>query len=355
MRRINVDKLSSGVMLARTIYSSDGNILLNAGIKLKESYINKFKELGVTEIYIEDEISHDILVSDVIADETRFEARIAIKNAMDNLKYGNNFDVKPIRNVVGKIVDELLCVEDAIINLQDLKTSDNYTFYHSANVCVLSTITGVSLGFNKEKLKQLALGAILHDIGKVKIPNEVLNKPSKLTPEEYEIIKQHSRHGYEILKKSMELSTYASYIALTHHERYNGTGYPLGLKGDEIHEFSRIVAIADVYDAMTSDRVYKKRSNINDTVEYLVGMGHHQFDYEIVRNFIEHISIYPSGSCVSLNTGQIAIVVDVNKKYPNRPIIRIIKDEYGNDLKDMYEIDLTKYNTIIINDVIDDI
>ncbi len=355
MRRISVDKLSSGMVLARTIYSSDGNILLNAGIKLKESYISKFSELGITELYIEDYISQDIVINDVISDETRFEARVAIKNAMDSLKMGNQLDVRLVRNVVGKIVDELMNVKDAMVNLQDLKTTDNYTFSHSANVCVLSVITGISLGYDKERLKQLALGAILHDIGKVKIPLEILNKPSSLTPDEYDAIKKHSNYGYEILKRSVELSTYASYIALTHHERHNGSGYPMGLKSDEIHEFSRIVAIADVYDAMTSDRVYRKRANINDTVEYLIGMGHHQFDYSIVRTFVEHIAIYPSGICVKLNTGETAIVVDVNKRYPNRPIIRIFKDKDGNEVKEMQELDLTKHNTIIIEEIVEDI
>ncbi|MFZ5351742.1 MAG: HD-GYP domain-containing protein [Bacillota bacterium] len=355
MRRIHVDKLNNDMVLAKTIYSSDGNILLNAGIKLKEIYINRFRELGITEIYIDDHISHDIVADDVISEETRFEARIAVKHAMDSMKMRNSLNIKQARNVVGKIVDELMNVPDAMVNLQDLKTTDNYTFNHSANVCVLSVITGISMGYDKERLRQLGLGALLHDIGKVKIPQEILNKPASLTPEEFEEIKKHSSYGYEILKRSMDLSTYASYVALTHHERYNGSGYPLGLRGEEIHEFSRIVAVADVYDALTSDRVYKKRSNINDAIEYLIGMGYHQFDYGIVRNFIEHIAIYPSGVCVKLNTGEIAIVVDVNKKYPNRPIVRIFKDRDGNEIKELNEIDLTKYNNILIEDIIEDI
>ncbi|MGE5630464.1 MAG: HD-GYP domain-containing protein [Caulobacteraceae bacterium] len=355
MRKILVDKVKEGMVLAKTIYSYDGNILLNAGIVLKKSYLQKFKELGICEIYVDDEISHDIVVDDVVSEETRFEARISIKNAMDSIRYGNSLDVKPIRNSVGKMIDELMNVKDTMVNLQDIKSTDQYTFSHSVNVCVLSLITGISMNYDEGKLKELGIGAMLHDVGKVRIPTEILNKPGSLTAEEFEIVKKHTSIGYELLKKSKELSTYASYIALAHHERYDGEGYPLGLRGEEIHELARIVSIADVYDALTSDRVYKKRINVNEAVEYLIGMGDHQFDYSIVRKFIEHITIYPPGTCVLLNDGEKAIVVDVNKKYPNRPIIRILIDKEGIAPKDPIEIDLTKNNSLIITEIIEDI
>ena len=189
---------------------------------------------------------------------------------MDSIRYGNSLNVMPVRNSVCKMIDELMDVSDTMVNLQDLKSNDQYTFSHSVNVCVLSLITGISMKYGEEKLRELGIGAMLHDVGKTRIPSEILNKPGSLTAEEFDIIKKHTSYGYELLKKSKELSTYASYIALTHHERYDGEGYPLGLRGEELHEFARIVSIADVYDAITSDRVYKKRSNINEAVEYFV-------------------------------------------------------------------------------------
>lgn len=355
MRKISIEKVREGMLLAKTLFSIDGNILLNSGIKLKESYINKFKEIGISEIYIDDQISSDIVIDDVVRDETRFEARMAVKRAMDNMVHSNSVDVKPIRNVVGKIIEELLTVRDAVINLQDIKSLDNYTFAHSANVCVLSAITGISMGYDSDRLKELCLGALLHDIGKTKVPYEILNKPGPLTAEEYEEMKKHTKYGYEILKQSSDISVYTSYIALTHHEKYNGEGYPLGLEGKDIHEFSRIVSIADVYDAMTSDRIYRKKINISEAVEYLVSLGNYHFDYEIVRKMIEHISIYPLGTYVSLSTGELAIVVDTNKRYPNRPVVRLVKDANGDFYSSLKEIDLTSNNCILINDVIDDI
>ncbi|MDF2841249.1 MAG: hypothetical protein K0Q99_2021 [Clostridia bacterium] len=355
MRRISVERVREGMELAKTLYSIDGNVLLNAGIKLKESYVRKFKEIGIDEIYINDSLSSDIVIEDIISDETRFEARMAVKRAMDNVMHGNSLDVKPVRNVVGKIVEELLSIKDAVINLQDIKTLDNYTFAHSTNVCVLSAVTGISMGYGEGQLKDLCMGALFHDIGKTKVPNEILNKAGSLTAEEYEIIKKHSRYGYDILKQNMELSAYVGYIALTHHEQFNGEGYPLGLKGKAIHEYSRIVSVADVYDAMTSNRVYRKRLNISEVVEYLVSLGDHQFDYEIVRKMIEHISVFPLGTYVTLSTGETAIVVDNNRKYPSRPVVRLIKDPYGVEYEIFREIDLTSYNNIVISNVLDDI
>lgn len=355
MRKISINLIKEGMELAKAIYTSDGNVLLSAGMKLKVSYIKRLKELNINYIYIEDKISQDIVIKDIISDELKFEARVAVRKVMDNIKLGDKLSTKSIRNCVTNIVDELMSKPSLLVNMEDIRSVDDYLFYHSINVSVLSIITGISLGYTKDKLKDLGMGAMLHDIGKVKLPLEILNKPSDLTLEEYEIVKKHTNIGYEMLKESDDISVYSRYIALTHHEKFDGSGYPLGLKSKEIHEFSKIVSIADVYDAMTSDRVYKKRMKISEVVEYLIGYGNHHFDYEYVRRFIEHITLYPIGSCILLNTKQKAIVVDINNKFPNRPVIRIITDEKGNKLSSFYEIDLTKNNSILIADTIEDI
>lgn len=355
MRRVSVDNLCEGMELAKTIYTSDGNILLNAGMRLKSSYIKRLKELYITEMYIEDEISKDIVVDDIISDEIRFEARVEVRKAMEAIKLGEKLTTRAIRNVVNNIVDELLYKDNLMINLKDIRSNDDYLFCHSVNVCVLSIITGISLGYDKEKLSQLGIGAMLHDIGKIRIPCEVLNKVEKLTEEDFEIIKKHTTYGYEILGESDDVNAYSKVIALTHHERYDGKGYPLGVSDNQIHEYSKIVSIADVYDAMTSDRVYRKRYKISEAIEYLIGLSNYNFDYNLVRSFIEHITVYPIGTCILLNTKQKAIVVDINRKFPNRPIVRIATDEAGDMLKEFIEIDLTKNNSLVIIDEIENI
>ena len=202
VRKVLVDKVKEGMVLARTLYSNEGNILLNSGIILKNSYIVKFRDLGVREVYVEDEISRDIVLKDVISEETRFEARVNIKNAMDSIRYGSSLDVRQVRNSVYKMIDELMDVQDTMVNMQDLKSNDQYVFSHSVNVCVLSLITGISMKYDEEKLRELGMGAMLHDIGKTRVPPEILNKPGSLTTEEFNIIKKHTSYGYEMLKKS---------------------------------------------------------------------------------------------------------------------------------------------------------
>lgn len=354
MRRVLLEKVKEGLVLGKTIYTSDGNVLLSAGMRLKESYIKRLKELNVNYIYVEDNISQDISIEDVISDETRFEARLSIRNAMDSVKLGEKLNTKSIRNVVSNIVDDILEKNDIITNLVDIRSTDDYVFCHSVNVCVLSVLNGVTLGYDREKLKQLGMGAILHDVGKTKVSQEILSKPDVLSNEEYEAVKLHTNYGYDILSESDEFSIYSKYIALTHHERVDGSGYPLGLKGDEIHEFSKIVSIADVYDALTSDRVYRKSVRISDAVDYLIGMSNHIFDYEFVKSFLEQITVYSIGTVVSLNTGEKAIVVDINKDIRNRPVVRIIEDNEGNILDSFFEIDLTKTNSVFITDTIED-
>lgn len=354
MRRVLIEKVEEGLVLGKPIYTSDGNVLLNAGMILKESYIKRLKALNVNYIYVEDNISQDISIEDIISDETRFEARLSIRKAMDSVKLGQKLNTIAIRNSVNNIIDDILGKNDLIVNLVDIRSTDDYTFCHSVNVCVLSILNGITLGYDREKLQQLGMGAILHDVGKTRIPQDVLLKPDILSEEEFEIIKLHTNYGYKILSESDEFSVYSRYIALTHHERVDGNGYPLGLNGNEIHEFSKLVSISDVFDALTSDRIYKKSVKISEAVEFLIGMSNHMFDYEYVKSFMKHITIYPIGTVVCLNTGEKAIVVDINKDLRNRPVVRVIEDELGNYKKSFIEIDLTKTNSVFITDTIED-
>ncbi|HEX3029338.1 MAG TPA: HD domain-containing phosphohydrolase, partial [Clostridia bacterium] len=169
-----------------------------------------------------------------------------------------------------------------------------------------------------------------------------------LTVEEFEEIKKHTIYGYEILKDNKKVSMIASFIAFGHHERFDGSGYPLQLRGDNIHQCARIVAIADVYDALTSDRVYRKKLRPSEVIEYITSLGSHHFDKDIVESFMSFIAVYPVGSGVLLNTQEKAIVVKANKSYPTKPVVRVI---YGKDkikLKTFYEIDLMQNPNVVI-------
>ncbi|TCO68775.1 HD-GYP domain-containing protein [Marinisporobacter balticus] len=355
MFKVNINFLKTGMILAKAIYGSDGQILLNAGVIVKENYIDKLIKLGISSLYIDTKETADIIIEDVICEQNRLEAKNMIRETMNNVYMGGKINTKDVFRAVNNIVDDLLSKKDIILNLSDIKAVDDYTFGHSVNVCVLCLITGIAMGYDREKLEKLGIGAILHDIGKIAIPEEILNKPEKLTDEEYEIIKTHPRLGYEIIKRNPSISSLSAVAVLTHHERYDGLGYPLGKKGQALHEFSKILAIADVYDALTSDRVYKKGIFPHEAIEYLVSMGKHQFDYEIVKIFALNVACYPVGTIVALSTGDQGIVSEVNKSYPNRPKVRYLRNKEGEKYVEIVEVALDTNPSITIIEVLENI
>ncbi|MDI6600523.1 MAG: HD-GYP domain-containing protein [Thermoanaerobacteraceae bacterium] len=348
MRKILLEHAKEGDMIARNIYSSNGNILLSAGMKLTNKYIERLQELGICDIYIDDEMSKDIIIEDVIGEETRIRARKYMAETMEMIKLSRTVDAYEAMKVVDSIMDDILSNPDVMVNLTDIRSVNDYTFAHSVNVCVLSLVLGTSLGYNQLRLRELGMGALLHDIGKNMIPNDIINKQGPLTPEEYELVKKHTTYGFEILKENNNISSLAAYVALAHHERYDGTGYPLGKKGEEIHEFARIVSIADVFDAITSNRPYKKRDNPNNAVEYLISMGGHQFDAKLVPKFLERVAIYPVGTTVKLSDSSVGLVVSVNRYMPTRPVVKLLYDCNGDRVDMGKVVDLMKEPTLFI-------
>ena len=214
---------------------------------------------------------------------------------MNDIKTNKDFEVENIKYAINNLVDEILSSRDIMINLSDLRTVDEYTFSHCVNVAILSIVIGKTIGLNALRLRDLGIGAILHDIGKTQVPNKILNKPASLNDEEIKVMKAHSVLGYELLKKHCEINSLSKGIVLFHHERIDGSGYPFGKAGEDIHLFSRIVAITDTYDAMTSNRVYRSKVSNAQALEFLVGMGNFHYDSDLVKTFMKHINIYPVG------------------------------------------------------------
>jgi HD-GYP domain-containing protein (c-di-GMP phosphodiesterase class II) len=354
VRRVSLDKIRAGAILAKTIITIDGKVLLASGMELTEEYIRKLQANGISEIYIEDEISKDIHVPEVVREEIVNEAKQMVKVMMTKPSIKTSIDGRQVIEIVDKIISSILANKDIIANLCDIRSVDDYTFSHSVNVCILSLIIGIGLGYNGDKLRELGVGSILHDIGKVMVPNHILKKPYQLTSEEFEEIKKHAYYGYEILKNTNGISMVASYIALGHHERIDGSGYPYQLKEENIHKAARIVAVSDVYDALTSDRIYRKKLMSHEVIDYITSLGSHHFDQEVVDVFIRYIAYYPVGTAVILNTGEKGLVSKYNKKYPTRPTIRVVVGTDGKMLPKQKEIDLTQnleYRIIDIWDI----
>ncbi len=250
--------------------------------------------------------------------------RQTVYQLMEDARLGRSLDVVGAKKVVADTVDSILRNPDALACLIQMKKRDEYTALHSLRVSVLALTFGRHLDFSREHLEMLGLGALMHDIGKMKVPTEILNKPGRLTPQEYDIVKQHVPFGVEILEAMPEIPRASIEVARSHHERYAGHGYAHGLKGDNIGLFGSIGAIVDCYDALTSDRVYHAGMPAYDALSLMYAGRRQDFHPELVEQFIQCMGIFPIGSVVELSTGGVGVVVSVNRKRRLRPRVALV-------------------------------
>ncbi|OWZ83520.1 HD-GYP domain-containing protein [Natranaerobius trueperi] len=345
MRLINVNDIQEGMILARPVYSKNGNKLLQEGATLKEGYVPKIKQLGYSSVYIQDKLLQDVEVNDLITEELRRESINHMKETFRSVKAKTTVSavqVLELKGIVDKLLEDIISNKNLIVDMVDIKMYDEYTFHHCVNVAVLSIIVGLSMGFNQESLYKIGLGALLHDIGKVNVSNELINKKGKLTDEEFEVVKEHTKQGYDKLKENNEIPSTSKIIALQHHERVNGEGYPEGKNDDEIHIYSKIVAVADVFDAMTSDRPYRKGYVPSEVMEYILGGAGSFFDRKVVGHFFKKVAVFPIGTEVTLNDNRVGLVIENFEKFTLRPKLRIIRENDKNI--DPYDLDLRENN-----------
>jgi HD-GYP domain-containing protein (c-di-GMP phosphodiesterase class II) len=359
LRAVSIDNLDSGAVLGKTIYAADGRVLLKKGAELSAKAIATLARLGYQYIYVYDPLTGDIEQPDLLTDELRAQATHTVREAFQGAanqgdsrfsRTGLNFDA--ISDVAGNLVEQILSNPDISIQMVDLKSYDQYTFQHSVNVAVMGVVLGKSLKLNFSELKDLAIGLLLHDLGNVTIPEHILKKPTKLTEEEFKYIYEHPRSGFELLRQADRISAPAKIIALQHHEKLNGTGYPKGLKGADIHINSQIGAIVDAYDALTSDRNYRKRYLPHEAIEYLMGSGDTHYAHNLVKNFVAQVAPYPPGTMLKLSTGDVAVVTKDDMAVSTRPFVRLIYDKEGRNYPTGEEIELSKYATVAISSVL---
>ncbi|MCP9451945.1 MAG: HD-GYP domain-containing protein [Nitrospira sp.] len=281
------------------------------------------------------------------AKEVYRAAKAVIQGAMQDVRLGRAINVEEVHRVVSDMAESVLRNLDALTSLSRLKRFDEYTFYHSVNTSLLAMSLGRDLGFTKNELHQIGVGALLHDIGKTKIPNELLNKPARLEPNEMELMKQHVLRGVEILSNMSGLSEVHAKPALEHHERVDGTGYPFQRSKDQISRFGLMASIVDIYDAITSDRCYHRGRPPHDALQYLYLLslkGH--LDAGLVQRFIRVVGVYPVGSLVELNTGEVAVVRRVHRDAPLAPLVIIVKSASNVLLSKPLECDLREETRI---------
>ncbi len=342
MRRIPVAFVKPGMINAQALYNSEGKILLAVGTALTDFCLERLVRLGIPSLYIRDELTGDLAIPEVISEKTRVDTIKIIRQIFEQIQAASPINSLSLKTGVDTILDELLANPSSLVQAIDIRTNEDYLFAHSVNVCILSLMTGISLNYNTLQLKELGIGALLHDVGNIFIPNKLLFKPKKLTKAEYLKVQSHSRRGFEILKQYPDIPPLSVQVVYQHHERIDGSGYPQGLKGNDIHEYARIVAIADVYDALLADRLYRPAFPPYAAMREIIRGTYTLFDPRIAAAFMENITMYPVGSLVKLNSGEVGIVVDVNKQSQHRPIIRLLLNEQGKKIAAGNEIDLEK-------------
>lgn len=356
MRLVSVNHLQPGMKLGKKIYSDDGMILLSNGIELTESLIRRLGRIDIGYVYVEDSLTDDVVIEGMLQDETRSQALKVIKNQFQDMSGASGITKgfyhldKKFSGVMDSILDDMSAQETPMIMLLEMHTTDNYLYVHSLNVCLYTLVMAIAHGYTKEELRVIGLGALLHDIGKTQIPVKILQKPGKLSDEEFKQMQAHTEIGFRILKDEPNIPLLAAHCALQHHERIDGSGYPRGLKGPEIHEYAKWIGVADSYDAMTSHRIYRKAMLPHQAVESLyVGSGtlYEQRQLELFR---DRIAIYPLGLTVKLSTGQSGVVVKIDPSTPHRPVVRILTGPEGEPVTP-FEMNLASMLSVVIVDV----
>lgn len=282
-------------------------------------------------VYLEKDLSDDRIVR--LNEQVKTRIKEDVTKLFDDIESDSNASLA--QNISDTIVNDVLKKDGVGLNLDELKVSDEYTFKHSVDVAAGSIILAKYLGLGADNIRDIGTAGVLHDIGKIMIPNEILNKNGKLTDKEFAVIKNHPVYGYQMLSKNQSIAEPIRRAVLYHHEKFCGGGYPSGLKGNEIPLYARVLSVIDVFDALVTERPYHKAYSVADTLEIMYTM-YAQFDAEVFQAFLKSLIVYPIGSIIKLSNGVQAQVIKTNKGYPLRPVVKDIKTGEELDLSRDY-------------------
>jgi HD-GYP domain-containing protein (c-di-GMP phosphodiesterase class II) len=359
MRLLPIHIVRPGMKLGKKIYNEEGLTLLVEGVELTQALINRLGQYGIDFIYVADPRTADIVIPQLLSDETRIKAiaeirtsfRKIMNNSMKKKTAGFTQMGKAFGEVMNLIIDDLSSHKDAMIMLTNISVMDDYLFQHSLNVCIYSTVLGMAHGYNRSELMTLGLGSLLHDIGKTQIPYELLRKNAQLTEDEFSCMKKHTEYGFQLLKDEPNIPLLAAHCAFQHHERLNGSGYPRGIQGSDIHDYAKWIGLVDSYDAMTTHRVYRKAMLPHQAMEIIYTGTDTLYEKKKIELFRDKIAIYPLGVNVSLSTGEVGTVVGLNVMFPQRPTVRIMQSPEGQDISAPWDMDLSQKLSIMITGV----
>jgi len=339
-KAVRTRQLHSGMIIDQTIKDKSGKALVERGSVLDDFQIEGLLRHGIMEIYIREGEEDPVAESEIVIpaavqrtiekirveDRSRVQLKESVKKRVsEGIQFLYNSSSDPnFAEATNNISNELMKAiteNDAIaVDISALKVSDEYTFKHSVDVSTIAMIIAKKHGLDDNAVREIGISGLLHDMGKSKIPNEILNKPGKLTDEEFAMIKQHSTFGYQILKEKNSFNDRILLGVLQHHEKLNGRGYPLGVTAEKIHAYARIISVADIYDALVTERPYKPGFSPRDAVEMIMAMTA-ELDINVMKSFLGSVILYPVDSIVTLSNGELAKVVSNNPDYILRPTV----------------------------------
>lgn len=359
LREVAFKDLQPGYILGKPIEDENGRILLRAGTILTRRHLELIRDWGLERIAVQreavidaDEVAETEVPKTHVLDRVlQREMLSAIGEVFASAAEDKHLSLDGVFKYAPALVEEVTTHETVTLDLIGLRRVDNYTFMHSLSVGVLAVAAGLELGMRDSELLDLSLSAVLHDVGKMKVPLDILNKPGKLDSVEWRLMKRHPRFGMEILGQRGGFSTDVLQGVYQHHERCDSSGYPHNLGRHSIGTFGKIIAIADFYDAMTSDRVYRPAVKPHLVVEQLIAESLSSFEESTAHAFIRSLAVYPVGSEVVMENGEEGQVVWFDRSMPNRPTVLILKDADGKPIEKPVECDLMRELTRFISEV----
>lgn len=304
--------------------------------KIEKSLLQaeKFTPKAIPRVSLQDEVDKARLI------HTR--SKEAVTSMFQEARMGKALQLSEVTSLVDEIGQSISRNPEAFLSLSRLKTKDNYTYLHSVAVCALMIALGKQMGLEERLLQELGMAGLLHDVGKMMIPEEVLNKPGRLTDEEFTVIKNHPQRGWDILKDSSGVNDIAMEVCLHHHEKMDGSGYPDKLSGDTLTLFARMGAVCDVYDAITSVRCYKSGWEPAEAIRKMAEWQEGHFDATVFHAFVKTIGIHPSGTLLKLKSGRLAVVIEQSEKSLLSPVVKVFFSTKSNAPIQPELIDLSK-------------
>lgn len=372
MQEFHVKLLEPGDILGRAVLGRTGLTILEEGTVLTEQYIKRIRQLGVVSVVVknrklpmpesslaeqkEPDLNHTHFSASTEVPVSDFRARkqtlAELMQLAESEKVHGRIAIPFVEQRFKRLFRGLVCDISSHQKIMDLltmlRTYDQGLFKHTLSVTALSVMLGISLQYDNAKLLDLTVGSLLFDVGMTRVPQSILQCVRELTLEERVILQNHTIEGYRLTEGLEGVSAVSAKCSLLHHERFDGSGYPFHMKGEDIPEIVQIVAISDVYDALISPRPYRQAYRESEAIEFLFGAGDRFFDAELVKAFLKNISVFPISTTLKLSSGQVGVVAAHASGLSHRPLLRIIREADGTRVSHPYELDLTKKRDVVV-------